>query len=106
MNNMESQFELTQEGTILTINLSEELATANATALMEEINNYRETGVEKVVFDATKLSYIASSGIRAIYYAKQKVAGNPAIEFINCAQNIRDVFEMVGIQDQITFVNK
>ena len=45
---MESQFELTQEGTILTINLGEELATANATALMEEINNYRETGVEKI----------------------------------------------------------
>ena len=103
---MENQFELAQEGTILTIKLGKELATANATALMEEINKYSETVVEKVVFDATRLSYIASSGIRAIIYTKQKVGGNPAIEFVNCAQNIRDVFKMVGIEDHVTFVNK
>ena len=103
---MENQFELTQEGTILTIKLGKELATANATALMEEINKYSETVVEKVVFDATRLNYIASSGIRAIIYTKQKVGGNPAIEFVNCAQNIRDVFKMVGIEDHVTFVNK
>ena len=102
---MENQFELALEGTILTIKLGKELATANATALMEEINNYRETGVEKVVFDATRLSYIASSGIRAIIYTKQKVGGNPAIEFVNCARYIRDVFKMVGIEDHVTFVN-
>ena len=102
---MENQFELAQEGTILTIKLGKELATANATALMEEINNYRETGVEKVVFDATRLSYIASSGIRAIIYTKQKVGGNPAIEFIKSARYIRDVFKMVGIEDHVTFVN-
>jgi anti-anti-sigma factor len=103
---MENQFELAQEGTILTIKLGKELATANATALMEEINKYSETVVEKVVFDATRLNYIASSGIRAIIYTKQKVGGNPAIEFVNCAQNIRDVFKMVGIEDHVTFVNK
>ena len=103
---MENQFELAQEGTVLTIKLGKELATANATALMEEINKYSETVVEKVVFDATRLNYIASSGIRAIIYTKQKVGGNPAIEFVNCAQNIRDVFKMVGIEDHVTFVNK
>lgn len=103
---MENQFELAQEGTILTIKLGKELATANATALMEEINKYSETVVEKVVFDATRLNYIASSGIRAIIYTKQKVGGNPAIEFVNCAQNIRDLFKMVGIEDHVTFVNK
>jgi len=104
--NMENQFDLTQEGAVLTINLGEELATGVATELMAAIDSYRETGVEKVVFDATRLSYIASSGIRAIVYAKQKINGSPAIVFINCARNIRDVFQMVGIEDHITFVNK
>ncbi len=103
---MENQFKLTQEGSVLTIELGEELATANAAVLMEEIDNYCDTGVEKVVFDATKLSYIASSGIRTIIYAKRKLVGNPDIEFVNCAQNIRDVFKMVSIEDYITFVNK
>ena len=103
---MENQFDVKQEGAILTIVLGEELATANAPMLMEELNKYRNQGIEKVVFDATALKYIASSGIRTIIFAKQKLGSNPAIEFVNCAKDIYDVFEMTGIQDYITFVNK
>ena len=90
----------------MTIVLGEELATGNAPILMEELNKYRNQGIEKVVFDATALKYIASSGIRTIIFAKQKLGSNPAIEFVNCAKDIYDVFEMTGIQDYITFVNK
>jgi len=103
---MENQFEVKQDGTVLTIVLGKELNTANAPALMEEINMYRDKGIEKVIFDATSLSYISSSGIRVIIYAKQKVSGSVVIEFVNCAKEIRDVFSMVGIEDHITFVNK
>jgi anti-anti-sigma factor len=62
--------------------------------------------VEKVVFDATALKYIASSGIRTIIFAKQKLGGNPEIEFINCAKEIYSVFEMTGIQEYINFIEK
>ena len=103
---MDNQFNLTQEGAILTIALGDELATSNAPALMDELNKFRGKGVEKVVFDATNLKYIASSGIRTIIFAKQKLGGNPAIEFVNCAKDIYNVFEMTGLQDHINFVNK
>ena len=103
---MDNQFDVKLEGAILTITLGEELATGNAPALMDELNNYRDKGIEKVVFDATNLTYIASSGIRTIIFAKQKLGSNPAIEFVNCAKDIYDVFEMTGIQDYISFVNK
>lgn len=103
---MDNQFNVKQEGAILTIALGEELATGNAPALMDELNKYRDKAIEKVVFDATNLKYIASSGIRTIIFAKQKLGSNPAIEFVNCAKDIVDVFEMTGIQDYISFVNK
>ena len=103
---MDNQFDVKLDGAILNIVLGEELATGNAPALMELLNQYRDKGVEKVVFDATKLTYIASSGIRTIIFAKQKLGSNPAIEFVNCAKDIRDVFEMTGIQDYISFVSK
>ena len=103
---MENQFEVKQDGAILTIVLGEELATGNAPALMEELNKFKNQGIEKIVFDATKLTYIASSGIRVIIFAKQKLGGNPEIEFVNCAKDIYDVFEMTGIQSYITFINK
>ncbi|MBQ5551579.1 MAG: STAS domain-containing protein, partial [Bacteroidales bacterium] len=79
---------------------------ANAPALMDELNKYKNQGVEKVVFDATALKYIASSGIRTIIFAKQKLGGNPEIEFINCAKEIYSVFEMTGIQEYINFIEK
>ena len=103
---MENQFEVKQDDAILTIVLGGELATANAPALMEELNKFKNQGIEKIVFDATNLTYVASSGIRVIIFAKQKLGGNPEIEFVNCAKDIYDVFEMTGIQNYITFINK
>ena len=105
---MENQFEVKQEGAILSIVLGEELSTGNAPALMEVLNQYRDKGIEKVVFDATALKYIASSGIRTIIFAKQKL-GSSSISTpssLNCAKDIYDVFEMTGIQDYISFVNQ
>ncbi|WP_242385412.1 STAS domain-containing protein [Phocaeicola sartorii] len=103
---MEKDFITIMEGSTLNITLGEQLTTANAPALMEELNAYKGKGIEKVVFDATKMTYIASSGIRTIIFAKQKLGGNPSIEFINCAADIRGVFEMTGLQNYITFIEK
>ena len=103
---MENTFSVTKEGTELSIVLNGQLATANAPALMDELNKYKDQGVTKVSFDATNLTYIASSGIRVVIFAKQKLGGNPEIEFINCTDEISSVFEMTGIQNYMTFVKK
>ncbi|OUO55534.1 hypothetical protein B5F77_01385 [Parabacteroides sp. An277] len=103
---MDNQFTVQQDGNMLSIVLGEQLTTNNAPALMEELNQYKGKGIEKVVFDATKLAYIASSGIRTIIFAKQKLGGNPVIEFVNCGADIRSVFEMTGLQNYISFVSK
>ena len=103
---MENTFEVKKDGNVLEIVLGQELTTANAPALMDELNKYKNQGVEKVVFDATALKYIASSGIRTIIFAKQKLGGNPEIEFINCNQEITGVFEMTGIKEYINFIKK
>ena len=103
---MENTFNVTKDGNVLNIVLGEELNTSNAPALMDELNKYKNQGLEKVVFDATKLKYIASSGIRTIIFAKQKLGGNPEIDFVNCAKDIYSVFEMTGIQEYINFIEK
>lgn len=103
---MENTFSVTKEGTELSIVLNGQLATANAPALMDELNKYKDQGVTKVSFDATNLTYIASSGIRVVIFAKQKLGGNPEIEFVNCKDEISSVFEMTGIQNYMTFVKK
>lgn len=103
---MENDFTVNMEGTTVIVKLGEQLTTSNAPTLIEELSVYKGKNIEKVVFDATKMTYIASSGIRTIIFAKQKLGGNPAIEFVNCSADIRSIFEMTGLQNYITFTTE
>ena len=101
---MDKDFEVKKEGPVLTVVLGENLSVVNASALTDEINLYKGQDIEKLVFDATKLTYISSSGIRVILYCKKFLSQNPEIVFVNCNKDILDVFELVGIIPYITFV--
>jgi anti-anti-sigma factor len=100
----EDHFEVRKEGSVLTVVLGTHLSVVNAPALTSEINLYKGQDIEKLVFDATKLTYISSSGIRVILYCKKFLSKNPEIVFVNCNKDILDVFDLVGIIPYITFV--
>jgi len=100
---MENGFTVVKDGPTLTIELGKELTTANAPALTEELSKYCGQGIEKVVFDATGLNFLTSSGIRTIFFAYQKLGGKPEIVFANCAQEIYDVLDYVGLTSVIKF---
>ena len=100
---MEKDFEVRKEGSVLTVTLGNELAVANAPALMEELIPYKDQGLEKVVFDATNLIILSSSGIRTIMYCKQKLGASPEIVFVNCKKMVLDVLDLVGLRPFITF---
>jgi anti-anti-sigma factor len=97
------EFETILNGTVLTITLGETLGTNNAPALMDKINGFKGQEITKVVFDATALTYIASSGIRTIIFAKQKLGNNPTIVFKGCSDDIKKIFTMTGLQSYISF---
>lgn len=101
---IENHFEVRKEGAVLTVVLGANLSVVNASALTDEINLYKGQNIEKLVFDATKLTYISSSGIRVILYCKKFLSKNPEIVFVNCNKEILDVFDLVGIIPYITFV--
>jgi anti-anti-sigma factor len=100
---METDFEVKKEGSALTVALGEELAAANAPALMEKLITDQNPGVEKVVFDATNLKHLSSSGVRVIIYCKQKLSDSPEIVFVNCDEQVLDVLDIVGIRPFVTF---
>lgn len=101
---MENDFSIKLEGTILYVNLGYELMTENAPLLQEELKNYQGQEITKIVYDATNLVYISSSGIRVITYAFQKIGHSPKTEFVNCAAKIYDTLDMIGITNFISFV--
>ena len=100
---MEKDFEVKKEGSVLTVVLGEELATANAPILMEELTTYKDQRVEKVVFDAKNLTHLTSSGVRVIIYCKQRLSVSPKIVFLECNDEILDVLDIVGLRPFITF---
>jgi anti-sigma B factor antagonist len=103
---MEKDYEVRRDGPVLTVVLGEELAVANAPALLEELTLYRDQGVEKLVFDATQLTYLSSSGARVIFYCKKYLSANIEIVFVNCQKDVLDVLDLVGIRPYITFVEQ
>ena len=96
-------YEVTRDGSVLTVVLGEELAVDNAPMLLEELTSYKDLGVERVVFDATRLTYLSSSGVRVIFYCKKYLADNPEVVFVNCNKDVMDVLDLVGIRPHIIF---
>ena len=101
----ENDFVLKEVGTSLHIYLGFELSMANSTALREMLNNYRGQDINRIVFDASDLVFLSSSGIRTILYAMQEIGNEPEIVFVNCANEICETFKIAGLSSFFSFVD-
>lgn len=89
---------------VLNVVLEERLDIGNSTKLIEELNKYREDeNITEVVFDARKLTYIASTGIRAVLFAKQSIGNNPKVTIIGASADVYHIFDMTGLTKYIEF---
>ena len=100
-----NDFKVTLNGTALLIELGRSLNTTNAPALQEELTKYVGKPIEKVVFDASELLQLSSSGLRTVYYAKQRLGNKPEIVFVNCAKEIYHTLKLIGLASSIKFMN-
>lgn len=99
-----TDFVLRKEGSTLQVYLGFELSIDNSAELRKMLGGYRGQDISKIVFDATDLVFISSSGIRAIIFAGQEIGDQPKIEFVNCAQEIYDSFKITGLSNFFSFV--
>ena len=100
---MEKYFKIMLEGTTLQIDLDDELSAANSPSLLEALARYKGQDIQEIVFDATDLAFISSSGIRVIIYCSRELGKQPRIVFVNCAKEIYESFEITGLHDFIIF---
>lgn len=100
---METDYEVTRDGNTLNILLGKDLTINNASSLTEELSKYSGQGIESIVFDATGLAYLTSSGLRTLLYAYQNIGSKPEIIFLNCAKEIYEVLDLVGMTRFIKF---
>lgn len=100
---MVTDCEVTRDGNTLNILLGKDLSVDNASSLSEELSKYSGQGIESIVFDATGLIYLTSSGIRTLLYAYQDLGSKPDFIFLNCAKEIYEVLDLVGMTRFIKF---
>lgn len=95
---------LTEIGEVSKVKLHGHIDASIAPALMEELKLLiaQKDKVKKLVFYADELEYIASAGIRAVVFAKQKLGGKVQVYLIGASATILDVFKMTGIDKFLT----
>ena len=101
---MNNDFKVSLNGTALLIELGRSLNTANAPILQEQLTKYVGQNIEKIVFDASELLTLSSSGLRVVYFSKQRLGNKPEIIFVNCAKEIYNTLKMIGLASAIKFV--
>ncbi|ACZ31871.1 anti-sigma-factor antagonist [Xylanimonas cellulosilytica DSM 15894] len=85
--------------------LAGKLDYATASVLMEELRTLEGQGVRRIEFDCTTLDYISSAGIRAMVYAKQKIARGVELDVVlrEASANVQGVFAASGLADYFEF---
>lgn len=92
-----------QDSDKLTVMLEGHVDTNNADSLEDQIvAKLAEGGAERLEFDASRLTYISSAGLRVIMRLLPKVT---QVSVVNTPPDIYDVFDMTGVS-QILHVRK
>ncbi len=78
------------------ITLAGELDAASAPAFKTEVDNAASANAQNLVFFMEKLSYMASAGLRALIFARQKMGADVDIYLIGTTAEVKDTLEMTG----------
>ena len=88
-------------GEDLVISVSGKLDTMRAMALDERLSGLPEE-VKNITFDFEGLEYIASAGLRVLYWAQEYTEGKEGTMTVkNVSEEVDDIFEMTGFKDMI-----
>lgn len=88
----------TREGSRLTVALDGRLDTITSQQLEKELRT-AVNGVEELVFDFEKLSYITSAGLRVLASAQKVMNRQGRMVICNMQPDVREVFDVTGLSD-------
>jgi anti-sigma B factor antagonist len=92
-----------RNGGELVVYLDGELDTGTAPELLKELEG-EYAGVEKLVFEASKLTYISSAGLRAVLTAMQSLDDEDAPGVIrNVTEGVKDILRATGFDKVLEF---
>ena len=88
---------ITKQGSILTVRPEGRLDTTSSPALEQELQVIPDD-VQEIVMDFADTAYVSSAGIRVLLSASQDMKERGGrLRLIHVSENIRDVFDLVGL---------
>ena len=96
---MGSEFVINYDNGVVKIRLSGRLDATNTPAFQEGLKRLIGKPISRLVFFVDELEYIASAGIRAILFAKQKIGMDADVYLINPQETVLDIIQMTGLDN-------
>jgi anti-anti-sigma factor len=93
----------TVEAGVAQVSLHGELDLDRASAVADELGSLLEQDVTTVVVDVAGLTFLDSSGLRALLTAREKLeAGGATLELTNLSASVERVLDMTGTRSLLT----
>lgn len=90
------------DGSALTLSLGGRLDAFNALELDKDLN-VALNGIDDLTIDLADLEYISSAGLRLLLKTQKRMDKQGAMRIKNVRENVREVFDMTGFSQFLTF---
>jgi len=91
------RFEEDGPGKLLSIIIEGEFDTGGAQVVQDALEPFREKEITRIIFDLSGATLMASSGLRVIFYAKDRLKDSMAVELRGATGLVARVIHMSGI---------
>ncbi len=90
------------EGDVLNVKLTGELDGMTSPDFEEKMES-KQTEVNRIVIDASKLEYVSSAGLRVILSTQQYMEenGKETIQMVNVTEEVAEILELCGFDEII-----
>ncbi len=95
-------FEITRDGTAMSVSITGRLDTKTTPKLEGELLGSLG-GVEDLTFDLGELEYVSSTGLRLFLLAQKTMGKQGEMRLTHVRQTVMDVFEVTGFDSILTF---
>ena len=90
------------DGSALTLSLGGRLDAFNALELDKDLN-VALNDIDDLTIDLADLEYISSAGLRLLLKTQKRMDKQGAMRIKNVRENVREVFDMTGFSQFLTF---
>jgi anti-anti-sigma factor len=91
---------------VAVISLEGELDATVAGQLRDAVDQAASVGqARRLVLDMTDLTFMASAGLRALVFARQKMGPNVEIFVVGAQESVLETIEMTGFQHSVTLLD-